>query len=258
MYDLLSRSLGALASPAALLGFSILVEVFATLIGYHGLAMACLTVSAAVVVLFGVLPTANWLAFPLEARFAANPTLPDRVAGIVALGGMERLAQSAYWGRPTLNDPGPIATLVALARRYPEAQLVFTGGGGNTRISEAAVARDFIDEIGAGDRSVTYEDRSRNTLENARLTHDLVRPKSDELWILVAQAAGMPRAMGVFRKAGWNVIACPAGYLSHDGSDGFLSLDLLDGLTVASVALHEWIGLIVYWAMGYTDEIFPA
>lgn len=90
------------------------------------------------------------------------------------------------------------------------------------------------------------------------MTYNLVRPKADELWILVAQAAAMPRAMGVFRKAGWNVIACPAGYLSHGGRDGFLSLDLLDGLTVASVALHEWVGLIVYWAMGYTDEIFPA
>lgn len=166
MYDLISRSLGALASPATLLGSSVLLEVFAALVGYHGLASACLGVSAALVVLFGVLSTANWVAFPLEARFAANPTLPDRVAGIVALGGMERLARSAYWGRPTLNDPGPIGTLVALGRRYPEARLVFTGGGGNARISEATVAKGFIHEIGAGSRPITYEDRSRNTLEN--------------------------------------------------------------------------------------------
>jgi uncharacterized SAM-binding protein YcdF (DUF218 family) len=256
MYDLLSRSLGTLSNPATLLAITILLGLFAAVIGYDGLALTCLAVSAAFVVLFGVLPTANWITFPLEARFAANPTLPDRVAGIVALGGMERVEQSISWGRPSLNDPGPIAALVSLGRRYPEAQLVFSGGG-NARISEAAVARDFLSELGASDRSIIYEDRSRNTLENARLTHALVRPKPDELWIVVSQAAAMPRAMGVFRKAGWNVIAFPAGYLSHDGSAGFLSFDLLDGLVVASVALHEWIGLIVYWAMGYTDEVFP-
>lgn len=64
--------------------------------------------------------------------------------------------------------------------------------------------------------------------------------------------------MGAFRKAGRNVIAFPAGYLSHSRRDGLPSFDLLDRLGVASVALHEWIGLPVYRAMGYTDDIFPS
>jgi hypothetical protein len=36
-----------------------------------------------------------------------------------------------------------------------------------------------------------------------------------------------------------------------------LSFDLLDGLKVASVGLHEWVGLAVYRIMGHIDEIFP-
>lgn len=257
MYVHLLKSLGTLASPATILGISILGDGLATVVGPSWLAVTCLTVSIALVALFGILPAANWIALPLEARFAANPGLPEQIAGIVVLGGMERPAQSIAWGEPTLSDPGPIRALVALGRRYPEARLVFSGGGPDHRLSEASIARDFLREIGAGDRAVLYEDRSRNTLENARLTHALIRPKRDERWILVCQAAGMPRAMGVFRKAGWNVIAYPAGYLTRGKNYRLLSFDLLEGLNVASVGLHEWVGLVVYRVMGYTDEIFP-
>jgi uncharacterized SAM-binding protein YcdF (DUF218 family) len=257
MYASLSKSLGILASPATILAISILANALATLSGHTGLAAICLALSVVLVVLFGILPTADWVAIPLEARFPSNPALPDQIAGIVVLGGMERLERSLAWAQPILSDPGPISALLELGRRHPEARLVFTGGGGNQRISEAAVARDFLSRIGADDRAVTYEDRSRNTLENARLTHDLIRPKPDERWILVCQAAGMPRAMGVFRKAGWNVIAYPAGYLTRGNAYRRLSFDLLDGLKVASVGLHEWVGLAVYRIMGHIDEIFP-
>jgi uncharacterized SAM-binding protein YcdF (DUF218 family) len=250
----ISKSLGTLANPATILGLSILVHALATMVGLNWLAALCSIVSVAIVVL---LPAASWIAVPLEARFPANPDLPDRVAGIVVLGGMERPAQSLAWGEPSLGDAGPIRALVALWRRYPDARLVFSGGGPNKRMSEATVARDFLREIGADDRMVAYEDRSRNTLENARLTHALIRPKPDESWILVCQAAGMPRAIGVFRKAGWKVIAYPAGYLTK-GKTPRLSFDVLESLNLASVALHEWLGLFVYRALGYTDEVFPS
>lgn len=254
MYVSISKSLGTLASPATILGISILAHAVATMLGLNWLAALCSIVSVAIVVF---LPAASWIAVPLEARFPANPILPDRVTGIVVLGGMERPAQSLAWGEPSLGDPGPIRALVALWRRYPDARLVFSGGGPNTRMSEATVARDFLREIGADDRMVTYEDRSRNTRENAQLTHALIRPKPDERWILVCQAAGMPRAMGVFRKAGWKVMGYPAGYLTK-GKAPRLSFDLLENLNLASVALHEWLGLLVYRVLGYTDEVFPS
>ena len=253
MHVSISKPLGTLASPATILGISILAHALATIIGLSWLAAFCSIVSIFIVVL---LPAVSWIAVPLEARFPANPVLPDRIAGIVVLGGMERPAQSLAWGEPSLADPGPIRAMVALWRRYPDARLVFSGGGPNTRMSEATVARDFLHEIGANDRIVTYEDRSRNTLENARLTHALIRPKPDERWILVCQAAGMPRAMGVFRKAGWKVVAYPAGYLTKAKAPR-LSFDFLESLNLASVALHEWLGLVVYRALGYTDELCP-
>jgi uncharacterized SAM-binding protein YcdF (DUF218 family) len=217
-------------------------------------------VAASIAALLGVMPGGYWLTIPLETWFPANPALPEHVAGIIALGGTERVAQSEAWGQPTLSDPTPIAALISLGRRYPEAKLVFSGGGQsrpNGTLTEADVVRTFLDEIGIGGDRVIYEPRSRNTFENAAFSRDLIHPNAGDRWILVTQATSMPRAVAAFRHAGWDVIPFPAGYVT-DREPGFLlSFRLRSGLSLASIALHEWGGLIVYRLMGYTDELFP-
>jgi len=261
MFFLLSKLFGGLVSPAVWLAIAILGAGLATIARRKRLAVVLQGLSVVLVVLFGIFPCANWLAIPLEDRFSANPPLPDEVAGIIALGGTERVEQSAAWGQPVLSDPGPIAALVALGRRYPAATLVFTGGihaRSDRRVGETTIVRDFLSDLGADSRSIVYEDRARNTLENATLALELVKPKPGERWILVCQAIGMPRAVSVFRQAGWNVIPYPAGYLTNGQRGTDLSFDLIGGLSLAAVALHEWVGLIAYRIMGYTDALFPA
>ena len=77
---------------------------------------------------FGLLPTSHTLARILEERFP-RPELPPEIAGIVLVGGSERIAASDAHGEPLLNGFGSryIAAL-RLAERYPRARLVHTGG----------------------------------------------------------------------------------------------------------------------------------
>jgi uncharacterized SAM-binding protein YcdF (DUF218 family) len=222
-----------------------------------GLAFQGLAVST--IGVLGFLPGAVWLAAPLESRYPADPALPRDIAGIVALGGTERLTISAARGQPSLSDPSPIAALVALGRRYPNAKLVFTGGSAARKpsLTESEVVRDFLAELGVDGERILYEDRSRNTRENAVLTYNLIRPKPGEHWILVAQAISLPRAIGAFRAVGWDMIPFPAGYLTAGLPTGLSAPDLAGGLTIASVAVHEWVGLLVYRFLGYSQEIFP-
>ena len=260
MFFMLSSSFGGIADPATLLAFVILCGGVTALARCWRLAALFQGIGVAIVLLFGILPGANWLALPLESRFPASPDLPSDVAGIIALGGTERVEQSAVWGQPTLNDPGPIAALMNLGHRYPQAKLVFTGGiraANDSGLTEASVVRDFVNELGANAASILFEDRARNTRENAVITYELLHPKPGEHWILVCQAIGMPRAVGAFRRAGWDVIPFPAGYLTGSKHSAALSFDLLGGLNLAYLAVHEWIGLIVYRLIGYTDEMFP-
>lgn len=259
MFFTVSKLLGALVNPATVLGIFILGSAAAALSRRKRLSAALLGGSAVLVLVFGVLPTAAWLARPLETRFAA-PVLPDRIAGVIVLGGTEMVEQSAAWGQPMVSDPAPFAALLTLGRRYPDAKLIFTGGIHSRRdpnVSEATIARDFVNELDTSGRAIIFEDQARNTHENAVFTRDLVRPKSGERWILVCPAIAMPRAVGVFRKAGWDVIPFPAGYVTAGADEAFLSFDLIGGFHLAAHALHEWIGLIVYRMMGYSDALFP-
>ncbi len=260
MFFLVSKSLGALADPATLLGIAVLGNALATIAERRKLAAALLAFSAVLIVAFGVLPGATWLALPLEGRFPAGPRLPAQVAGVVVLGGTERVEQTAAWGQPILSDPAPIMTLLALGRKYPDARLVFTGGiraRHDKSVSEAVVVKRFINQLDTNERAIIYEDRSRNTYENAIFTRALVAPRSGETWILVCEAISMPRAVAVFRAAGWDVIPYPSGYRTARQAGPVVSFDILDGFDLAYVALHEWVGLVAYRIMGYTNELFP-
>jgi len=69
----------------------------------------------------------------------------------------------------------------------------------------------------------------------------------------------MPRAMGAFRKAGFNVSAFPAGLRTHGWRYMWKPEAIAeDNLRRVDIALHEWIGLIDYKLKGYSDQWFAA
>ena len=106
---------------------------------------------------------------------------------------------------------------------------------------------------------MSFENRSRNTYENAIMTRALVRPKPGESWLLVTSAAHMPRSIGIFRHIGWDMTAYPVDYRTFGNSrDDKPTTEALDSLRRLDVALHEWVGLAAYWAAGKTDTFFPA
>ena len=103
-----------------------------------------------------------------------------------------------------------------------------------------------------------FEDESRNTEENARYSQRMMRPGKGETWLLVTSASHMPRAVGAFRAQDWDVVAYPVGFVtSSDLLEGW-GFDFLGGLAALQTGMREWIGLLAYYANGYTDEVFPA
>jgi uncharacterized SAM-binding protein YcdF (DUF218 family) len=254
------RLLGKVIEPPAILVILVLASAGAILLKRTRLALCLQGAALAIVMLFGILPGGAWLALPLEKRFPANPPLPAHIDGVIALGGTERVLQSRASGQPIFSDVTPILTLLALGQQYPNAKLVFTGGmhpRGAPSPTEADIVHQFIHAINVDDSRVIYEARAQNTLENALFSRDMIHPNAGEHWVLVTQAISLPRAVAVFRHAGWNVIPLPAGYLTNGEGGLGASLDLLGELRLASAAIHEWGGLLAYRLMGYTDELFP-
>ena len=164
-------------------------------------------------------------------------------------------------GIPALNDLAErMTTAVALARRYPTARLVFTGGNGSLihgAMMEGEVARDLFLSLGVPAEQLTIERNSRNTYENATMSKALVHPQSGQTWILITSAWHMPRSVGIFRALGWNVLPWPVGYKSAHSLVMWLPTSLGDHLLGLDTAVHEWVGLVSYWLLGRTDALFP-
>ena len=209
-------------------------------------------------------PLSALLLRPLEDRFPQPPADMPAPTGIVVLGGSLDEDIGLARGQPTLTEAAArLTTGVALALRFPQARLVFTGGSASLRASsaadEAAGVRALWLSLGMPAGRMTFEDRSRNTYENATLTRAIVQPKPGERWLLVTSAAHMPRSVGIFRHVGWDVVAYPVDYRTFgDARDAKPTTLALDALSRLDIALHEWVGLLAYRSTGKTDALFPA
>jgi uncharacterized SAM-binding protein YcdF (DUF218 family) len=118
--------------------------------------------------------------------------------------------------------------------------------------------RRFWTEIGVPQQNAVYEDRSRNTFENALFSWNLVQPKPGETWLLVTSAMHMPRSIGVFRKVGFHVTAYPTDYRTRgDWRDWLPSSDAIRSMRNVDTAVHEWLGLFGYWLTGKIDALLP-
>ena len=196
---------------------------------------------------------------PLERRFPRPASLPAKVDGIIVLGGAIEPYATLTRGTPALNgDAERMTEFVRLAKIYPDARLVFSGGSGlldaDWQYTEAKAASLFFEQQGLDVKRVTFEDKSRNTFENIQNSEALVRPRPGQVWLLVQSAIAVPRSVGIFSKAGWPVIPVPVAYKSDNDSDMHLS----DDLGAVDRAAHEWTGLIVYRLTGKTNAFFPS
>jgi uncharacterized SAM-binding protein YcdF (DUF218 family) len=259
MFFVLSKTFGLLALPTnfmivlGLVGAILMLTRFA-LLGRKILAVAILLLAIA-----GFTPTGNVLLAPLEDRFPnwdASKGAPD---GIVVLGGPIDPDLSLIHGMPiTLGGADRLIQAAALARRYPNARLLFTGGSANlvsTGAKEADQAAEVFESLGIAKERLTLERQSRNTYENAVFSKAMVMPKQGERWLLVTSAYHMPRSVGLFRKAGFPIEPYPVDWRVSNISD--FEIFAVQGLRRTDIAVREWVGLATYRLRGRIDRLFP-
>jgi uncharacterized SAM-binding protein YcdF (DUF218 family) len=262
LFFVLSKTLGIMLLPTnflielGLLGTVLLATRFASL------GRKLLIASVVLLAICGFSPLGNLLLYPLESRFppwnAARGT-PD---GIIVLGGPIDADLSAAHGVPVVRSaPDRMIAAAALARKYPKARIVFSGGSPNlisNDAREADYASEILESLGVSKARLTMERRSRNTYENAEFSKALVAPKDGERWLLVTSAYHMPRSVGLFRKAGFNVEPYPVDWRVGGVADIFAFSNVAgDGLGRTDVAIREWMGLLAYRLSGKIDELLP-
>ena len=262
MFFILSKTAAFFLLPSNLLIAFALAGVVLLATRFKRAGLRLTVASAVLLALAGFSPLGSQLAHVLESRFPpwdASRGAPD---GIVVLGGAIVPVLSLQYGEPAVNaDAGRVIAIAKLARAYPNARIVYSGGDASLLANEPAEADylyPLLDSFGVPRTRVALESRARNTVEDAVFTKDMVKPKAGERWLLVTSARHMPRAIGCFRRIGFTVEAYPVAWQVR--SSGYLRLwsILSNGLAMLDGAVHEWAGLIAYWLTGHSSELLPA
>src|ERR1700704_2137113 len=127
MYVVLSKLFWFVAAPSSLLAFLALGGVISLKLTRGRRRPWPLAVCAVSLGLLWLLPVGEWALLPLEGRFPP-PQLPERVDGILVSGDSVAIRQSVAHQQVQLASGSQLPGAAALARRYPSARIVLTGG----------------------------------------------------------------------------------------------------------------------------------
>ena len=262
MFFVLAKTVGFFSAPSNVLMTLGLIGVLLMTTRFVRAGRRLAVIAVIGFAVCGLTPFGNAIILPLEQRFPPYDAARGAPTGIISLGGALDTVVSPARDEVALNEAAERMTaMAALARRYPQARIVFSGGSGRLildGVSEASLAARLFESFGIARERTTLEDKSRDTLENARFTRELVQPKPGERWLLVTSAHHMPRAVGLFRAEGFAVEAYPVDYRTRGAIDLLRFFSTVgDGLRRTDTATREWVGLLVYRLTGRTAELFP-
>jgi uncharacterized SAM-binding protein YcdF (DUF218 family) len=210
------------------------------------IARTLLTVSIGLLWLLSTPFFAEALLQGLEGQPFVNDTGKPQADAIVVLGG------GTYFHAPEFGgDTVSAETLQRLryaARLYRETgkPILVTGGTplGNS-LSEAAQMKKVLEhEFNVPVRWA--EGASDNTLENARLSREILRKEGISRIYLVTHAWHMPRAVQVFQSAGFQVYPAPTAYTTRYQLDLLAFVPSATALRDSRIFMHEMIGQLWY------------
>ena len=135
--------------------------------------------------------------------------------------------------------------------------LFFSGGSGSlldTLISESQLSINYLKSIGYPDSVLWFEEKSRNTYENAtfsKLALDNLAPNGK--FLLVTSAIHMPRAKACFEKANVHFDVFTTDPLSNTRNKGldFYLLPNESNFALWNQLINEWFGYLIYKVKGY-------
>lgn len=236
---------GALATPMGLALIVVMLGCLARALDRRRLGAGLLAAAMVGVYLAATTPISNALLTPLETRYPPlRVEQAPRVDYIVVLGS-HYAPRDAFPVTAALGSEGlaRIVEGVRLARVFPEAKLVVSGGavGGYqpSALGYAALAR----ELGVDATRLIIIDSPRDTGEEVAAVVKLLGATP---FVLVTSASHMPRAMQLMSAAGARALAAPTAHRADPARAWTWRwlLPLASALRGSEVAFHEYIGLL--------------
>lgn len=195
---------------------------------------------------FTIVPLSDTLLSSLESGIK----IPENPQGdiIILLGG------GAYEGTYDLTGIGAPSeemltrtiTAVRLQRKLDIPIIVSGGSVFKGKKAEAPIVKRFIIDLGVPEHMVIVEDKSRDTIENAKYSLELCKKFKCKEPILVTSAFHMKRSVMSFEKVGLKVLPVPAGFRTWAGKKYIWEDYMPHGLENMSITVREYMGLAFY------------
>lgn len=197
-----------------------------------------------------------WLATPAASHWLRQGLEPYpplrkedlvRIEAIVILGGGRDFDNPEFgWDDTPSNATWRRLAYGAKLHRDGQWPILVSGGRmhGESMAEAELMARALEDVFSIP--VVWREIQSRNTLENARFSADLLRDAGIQRIALVSQAWHLPRAVPVFRQAGLDVVPAPTEFTSPPPAGLRAWLPRAYHLRHSARALEEWLGRAAY------------
>jgi uncharacterized SAM-binding protein YcdF (DUF218 family) len=251
-----SKLFWLLFSPDSLLLLWLAVALLMMYLGRVVWARRMLLGLLVIFLIVGLFPVGEWLLYPLEKTYPPISSAEEMggADGVVVLSGPVDAMRSSLWDQVILGSSAErLLAFMALARSYPSAKLIYTGGTGsmfNQEFKAADVAKRLFVEQGLDLSRIVFERESRNTWENAVFSKAKAMPQAGERWVLITTAWHMPRSMGIFCKVGWDMVPYPVDYRTKPGHLFRMDWNFSEHLVDFVTATKEWIGLFAYRTTG--------
>jgi uncharacterized SAM-binding protein YcdF (DUF218 family) len=202
------------------------------------LGKAVVSIGTGLLLLFSFSPVSSYILASLEHSYPVLKGNEVRVKWIVVLGAGAFCDPDVPIG-DRICEEGLYRLIegVRLHQELPESKLIFTGKSTAPKMAEmaAGICGVPVNEI------MTFPE-PRDTEEESSAVKSIVK---DDRLILVTSASHMPRAMVLFEKQGMHPLPAPAGFLvKKECADPFLPMPGPSALQQATVAFHEYLGLI--------------
>ena len=254
MFFSLSKIFWAVFSPLTFIGLLFIAGMGLLALKKEKWGRRILYAGVTLFILAGFIPIGPNLVVFLETRYPMPDRLPDRVEGVIVLGGAINSERSQMMKQVSVGEYGERLTeMMKLSRIYPQARILYSGGEGRLirgSASETEEVKKLLEDLKIPRDHFVFESQSRNTHENMKYSFDLVHPQAGEKWLLVTSAFHLPRSVAIFEKAGWDVIPYPAGYLEDNRYFLFRDIDVLGNFYKLQVAMKEIVGIIAYSLTG--------
>lgn len=167
---------------------------------------------------------------------------------IILLGGgvSDEVPDLSGAGAPSGEMFGRLITAVRLQKKLGLPVIVSGGSVFKGRKAEATIVKRFLVDLGVPSDKVIAEDKSRDTIENAKYTMEICKRLKYKKPILVTSAFHMKRAIMSFEKVGLDVLPVPANFRTWENKKYGWESYLPGGFDDVAVALREYLGLIFY------------